>query len=82
MKALTMQAKVGVDGSLHLHVPCGLPPGDAEVIVVVQPLANARLSPPFPSDEGVWAGKLPDIDIEADIKEMNASWEKSMELPE
>lgn len=82
MKALTLQAKIGADGCLHLHVPCDLPPGDAEVVVVVQPLAKARLSPPFPSDEGVWAGKAPDIDIDADLKEMNLLWEKSMDFPE
>jgi hypothetical protein len=82
MKALTLQAKIAADGCLDLRVPCNLPPGDAEVVVVVQPLANARMSPPFPSDEGVWAGKVPDIDIEADLKEMSSLWAKSMELPE
>ena len=82
MKALTLQAKIAADGCLHLNVPCNLPPGDAEVVVVVQPLPSPRQSPPYPSDEGVWAGKVPDIDIEADVKEMNQIWEKSMELPE
>jgi len=82
MKALTLQAKIAADGYLHLHIPCNLPPGDAEVVVVVQPLVKASLSPPFPSDEGVWVGKVPDIDIDADLKEMNLLWEKSMDLPE
>jgi len=82
MKTLSLQAKIAADGCLHLHLPCGLPPGDAEVVVVVQPVANPRLGPPFPSDEGVWAGKIPDIDIDADLKEMNQLWEKSMELPD
>ncbi|MGA7499103.1 MAG: hypothetical protein WBX00_20425 [Isosphaeraceae bacterium] len=71
MKTLSLQSKITADGCLHLHLPCGLPPGDAEVVVVVQPMSNARQGPPFPSDEGVWAGKVPDIDIEADLKEMN-----------
>lgn len=58
MKVLTLQAKIAADGYLHLHIPCNLPPGDAEVIVIVQPLATAipSLSPPFPSDEG--AGRV------------------------
>ena len=80
MKTLTMQTKIGADGCLHLHVACDLPPGDAEVVVVVQPTASARSGPPYPSDHGVWAGKLPDLDIDSDLKEMNRQWEQSMEL--
>jgi len=82
MKTLTLRTTIAPDGTIDLRIPSDLPPGDAEVVVVVQPLANARSSPPFLSDEGVWAGKVPDIDIEADLKEMNQLWEKSMELPE
>jgi hypothetical protein len=82
MKTLTLRTTIAPDGTIDLRIPSDLPPGDAEVVVVVQPLANSRPSPPFPSDEGVWAGKIPDIDIEADVKEMNQLWEKSMELPE
>jgi hypothetical protein len=67
---------------MDLHVPSDLPPGDAEVVVVVQPVATSpQLSPPYPSDLGVWQGKLPDVDIEADLKTMTRLWESSMELP-
>jgi hypothetical protein len=82
MKTLTLRTTIAHDGTIDLRIPSDLPPGEAEVVVVVQPLSNARPSPPFLSDEGVWAGKVPDIDIEADLKEMNQLWEKSMELPE
>ena len=81
MKALTVQAKIVADGWLHLHIPCDLPPGDAEVIVVVQPSTAACSDPPYASDHGVWAGKLPDIDLDADLTTMSRQWEKSLELP-
>jgi hypothetical protein len=80
MKALSLRTRIAADGCIHLHLPCDLPPGEAEVVVVVQPTAPSVPGPPYPSDRGVWAGKLPDIDIEADLKEMNQLWEKSMEL--
>jgi hypothetical protein len=81
MKTMTLQTKIGADGCLHLHIPCELPPGDAEVVVVVQALPAARSGLPYPSDHGVWAGKLPDMDIDSDLKEMNRQWEAGMELP-
>lgn len=83
MKALTLRTRIATDGTIDLHVPSDLPPGDAEVVVVVQPVAAAapQLGPPFASDRGVWQGKLPDVDIEADLKAMNRLWESSMELP-
>ena len=82
MKVLTLQARIAADRYLHLHVPYNLPPGDAEVVVIVQPLATSRPSPPFPSDEGVWTGKVPDFDIETELKEMSMFWEIGMELPQ
>lgn len=38
--------------------------------------------PPYPSDRGVWQGKMPDVDIDHELAEMNRLWEKSMEPPE
>jgi hypothetical protein len=36
MQTIQMQGTVGEDGKLRLEVPCQLPPGPAEVVVVVQ----------------------------------------------
>ncbi|HJT32550.1 MAG TPA: hypothetical protein VJ783_10945 [Pirellulales bacterium] len=84
MKALTSRTTIGPDGTIDVHLPTGLPPGEAEVVVVVQPVtaASTRAAPPYASDHGIWKGKLPDDDIDADLREMNALWEKGMELPE
>ena len=53
-------------------------------MIVVQPIAapHKHVGPPYCSDHGVWQGKLPDVDIDADLREMNRLWEKGMVLPE
>jgi hypothetical protein len=81
MKTLNLRTTIGPDGTIDLQIRSDLPPGEADVVLVVQPVASAFPGPPFPSDEGVWAGMVPDTDIEADLKEMNQLWERSMELP-
>jgi hypothetical protein len=85
MKTLTLRTTIASDGVIDLHIPSDMPPGEAEVVVVVQPVSSAvsvHRELPYPSDHGVWQGRLPDVDIDADLKEMNALWQKSMELPE
>lgn len=81
MKSMTLRTKIAADGTIDLHVSSDLPPGDAEVVVVVQPVTvtTPRHGPPFPSDHGVWQGKLPDVEIEADLNAMNRLGESSME---
>jgi hypothetical protein len=82
MKALSVRTTIAPDGTIDLHVPSDLPPGEAEVVIVVQPLAitaHVHSGPPFPSDHGVWKGRLPDTDIDADLQEMNRLWEEGME---
>jgi hypothetical protein len=81
MKTLNLRTTIGPDGTIDLHIPSDLPPGEADIVLVVKPVAGAFPGPPFPSDEGVWAGMVPDTDIEADLKEMNQRWERSMDLP-
>jgi predicted DNA-binding antitoxin AbrB/MazE fold protein len=56
-----------------------------QVQVTVRPLQQAAgyaEAPPYASDRGVWAGKMPDIDLDADSTEMRRQWEKSLELPQ
>jgi len=81
IKTLDFRTTIRPYVSIDLHVHRDLPPGDAEIALVIRPLANARTAPQFPSDEGDWAGKMPDTDIDADIAEMNRLWERSLELP-
>jgi hypothetical protein len=70
MKALVLRTTIAADGTIDLHIPSDLPPGDAEV-VVVQPAVSSvpvHRGPPYPSDQGVWQGQLPDGDIDADLQ--------------
>ena len=55
MKTLTLRTRISTDGTMNLHVPSGLPPGDAEVVVVVEPVVTGRSqhNPTFPSDRSV-----------------------------
>jgi len=55
------------------------------VTLVVQPTRNnseAENGPPYQSLCGIWYGKLPDVDVDVDLKEMNQKWEKSLEVSE
>ena len=71
MKTLNLRTTIGEDGTIDLHIHSDLPLGEAEVVVVVRPVASAFPGPPFPSDEGVWAGLVRGTDIETDPKEVN-----------
>ncbi len=42
MQTIQMQGTVGEDGKLRLEVPCQLPPGPAEVVVIVQPQSTVK----------------------------------------
>ena len=85
MKAITARTTIASDGTIDIRVPSDLPPGEAEVVIVVQPVATTAPvggGPPYRSDRGVWQGLLPDDDIDVDLQEMKRMWEQSMELPE
>ena len=80
---ITTYAKITEDGILRLEFPCGLSPGLAEVAIVVQPSDTESVvenGPPYRSLHSIWAGKLPDIDVDADIQEMDQKWQTSLEV--
>lgn len=81
MKTITTYAQITKSGLLRLEVPCDLPPGQVEVALVVQPIdtePTVEISPPYRSLHGIWAGKLPDIDLDTELQEMNQIWKKSL----
>jgi hypothetical protein len=85
MKTIALRTTIAPDGSINLHVRLDLPPGEADVVVVVQPVPPATgesVGPPYPSDCGVWQGLRPDVDIDADLREMSRDWERGMKLPQ
>jgi len=79
MKTMTVRTEIGADGALHLDVPCDLPPGPAEVVLVVQPVSGTP-GPPYDTLRGALAGVMPDdVDVEADLVEMNREWKKKLD---
>ncbi len=42
MKTLTLEAEIASDGRLRLDVPSGLPPGKAEIVLVIQPASHLK----------------------------------------
>ena len=40
MKTLNVQTTIGPDGTIDLHIRSDLPPGEADIVVVVQPVAS------------------------------------------
>ena len=85
MTTITTHAQVTKDGLLRLEIPCNLPPGQVEVALVVQPIDTETTmgsNLPYRSLHGIWAGKLPDVDVDADLKGLNQKWEKSLEVSE
>lgn len=79
MKTINMKTQIGPDGTLHLDVPCQLPPGPAEVVVIVQPLPRMQ-QPPYETFEGILKGVLPaDLDIDAELHDMNRQWKTNIE---
>jgi hypothetical protein len=80
MKTLSLHAEVGADGKLRLEVPCGLPPGPVEVVVIVQPIPPPTGGGPHDTLEGTWSGLVPaDFDVEAALKEIRREWEKELD---
>lgn len=78
MKTLTVEAEIAPDGSLHLEVPCGLPPGKAEVVLVIHLLSPGQ--PPYPSLEGSWQDLFPpDFDLAQGLQEIRHAWEREWE---
>ena len=74
MKTMTLELEIAADGSLRLDVPFGLPPGRAEVVLVVQPLPQPQ--PPFASLAGAWQSYFPaDFDSMAALREIRQEWE-------
>jgi len=82
MKALTLQTEITPDGKLLLDLPCELPPGPADVVVVIQPQSRPP-GPPFDTLEGLFAGELSaDIDLEAELREIRQQWQHRLEMPQ
>jgi hypothetical protein len=78
MKTTTVYTTIDETGTLRLEVPMELPPGPAEVVVVVRP--QAQESPgPTRARSGVFSSRSADaLDTDAAIEEMNLAWKSKL----
>jgi hypothetical protein len=83
MKTMTAQAEIAADGKLRLEFATDLPPGPAEVIVVVQPKPSIPAGS-YPGLGGKLAGKMPaNLDvIEEVLKIRQRATQEAMDLPQ
>jgi hypothetical protein len=82
MKTLTLRCEISGDGKLRLEVPCALPPGPVEVVLVVQPTADAASSQsptPRTARSGLFLGKGPSgLDLDTVTGEMSEQWKAKL----
>ena len=76
MKTFTTQAVIGADGKLRIEVPCDLPPGQTQAVVILEGTPNSQ-QPPFDTLGGILDGIAdPDFDLDAALREMNELWRR------
>jgi hypothetical protein len=82
MTTLTVRADIDEDGKLRLEVPCQLPPGPVEVVLVVQSTSSdpsSNTSAQRSGRSGLFLGKGPQgVDLDGITEEMNAEWKKKL----
>ncbi|MFH1563182.1 MAG: hypothetical protein ABIF11_07190 [Nitrospirota bacterium] len=77
MQTLTLQTIISEDGNLYINVPCSLPPGPAEVVIVAESFPSKSLR----SLQGIWKGIVDeDFDIQSTLKDIRKEWEKEWEV--
>jgi hypothetical protein len=78
MTTLTVRSEIGEDGKLRLEVPCALPPGPIEVVLVVQPITGEP-APAARARSGLFVGRGPaNLDLDALLEESNAHWKAKL----
>lgn len=86
MTTVKIQGDIDSKGILRVEAPVGLPPGRAEVVVVVQSdNGEVRSGAPLPlrtARSGLFDATSREIDIEAALTDMNDGWKSEFsELP-
>ncbi len=74
MEAIRIATNVAEDGSIHIDVQTSLPPGPAEVVVVVHPAQNdpeVDWADWYGVDKQTWAG----IDAQAYVDSLRDEWD-------
>ncbi len=74
METINLNTMIGLDGKVRIEVPCTLPPGPAEVVVVIRPGATTgavRWSDFYGLGRGLWVGE----DAQSHVNRLRDEWE-------
>jgi len=76
METIRLTTDVAEDGRIHIDAPTGLPPGPAEVVVVVQSVLGAdepiEWSDVYGIDKALWQG----INAQEYVNRLRDEWER------
>jgi hypothetical protein len=76
MEAIHLTTTIAADGTLHIDAPSHLPPGPAEVVVVVSPVSTRDQLVDWIDAYGlgkeIWEG----VDAQAYVNELRDEWER------
>lgn len=76
METIRLTTEIHEDGSVHIDAHTGLPPGQAEVVVVVNPRPPAEEVPDWADAYGVdrelWAG----VDAQKYVNRLRDEWDR------
>ena len=77
METIHLTTTIATDGTLHIDAPSHLPPGPAEVVVVVSP-TSSREKPALSWHDAVGLGKeiWEGIDAQEYVNQLRDEWEK------
>ena len=83
MKTMTVDAQIAPDGTLRLELPTGLPPGPADVVVVVQPKASSPFAQRRSLDGMFATGRPAEFNAVAEVRDIRRqATQESGEFPE
>jgi hypothetical protein len=84
MQTLTTQTTIDTDGTINIRVPSSLPPGPAEVVIVIQPTETPSVPGSPPRLAGMFAGQQPpDFDALTEVRDIRRhATKEALELPE
>lgn len=81
MKTLSTDVTVKDDGVLRLELPANLPPGPAEVVLVIQPKAAPVSGAKACS--GLFLGRsTEELDIDSVLGDLNSQWKRKLGIGE
>lgn len=76
METLRVTTEVGADGKIHLEIPSGMPPGPAEVIVIIAPAGDGATPVSWARSYGLGREIWADEDAQNYVNHLRDEWGK------